>query len=46
MDVVPGKLGYVDETVNTADVNKCTEIGNILYNAFNNIVYLDLAKKL
>ena len=43
MNVVPGQLGYVDETINTTDVNKCTEVCEASYNTIVLLILLDSA---
>ncbi|MNH90226.1 hypothetical protein D3C73_427620 [compost metagenome] len=44
--MVPSDLGYVNQTVNAADVNKCAELGQTLYSTFDDLSFSQLGHNL
>ena len=45
IDMLPRKLGNVNETVNTAEINECAEVHDRRHNAFTNLTLLKLRKE-
>ncbi|CQB86092.1 Uncharacterised protein [Chlamydia trachomatis] len=45
IDMLPRKLGNVNETVNTAEINECAEVHDGRHNAFTNLTLLKLRKE-
>ena len=41
LNTSPGHLGDMKQTICAAQIYECTEIGNVLYNAFYNVTFMD-----
>ncbi|MNV32861.1 hypothetical protein D3C71_1242110 [compost metagenome] len=37
--MIPSDFGYVYKTVNSANINKCAELGQTLYSTFNDLTF-------